>query len=159
MGGLLTSAYKGCRVPDDILYDLEYHVWTKLDGYVATVGVTEPAQAYSGEVIFIKVKPVGTKVDRGAILATIESAKFMGPLRTPLSGTVTELNAQVVAKPSLINSDSYANWVVKLAAERLDSELQLLVAGRLAAEKYKSIIDEWGIDCEKTKGRPSALGG
>lgn len=133
-------------------------MWTTLEGHVATVGVTEPAQAYSGEVIFIKVKPVGTRVERGAILATIESAKFMGPLRAPLSGTVTELNAQVVAKPSMINLDSYANWVVRLAAERLDDELRLLVAGKLAGERYRSIIDEWGIDCEKTKGRQSGIG-
>jgi glycine cleavage system H protein len=121
-----------------------------VEGQVATVGATEPAQAYAGEVIFIKAKPVGTKVERGAILATIESAKFMGPMRSPFSGTVQEVNAEVIAKPALMNGDSYANWVVKLAAEKLDEEVKLLVGGKEAAEQYKPIIDEWGIDLTKT---------
>ena len=114
------------------------------------MGATEPAQAYAGEVIFIKAKPAGTKVERGAILATIESAKFMGPMRAPLSGTVVEVNAEVVSKPSLMNSDSYVNWVMKLSAEKLDEEVKLLMGGKEAAEKYKPIIDEWGVDCGKT---------
>ncbi|MDG6911224.1 MAG: glycine cleavage system protein H [Nitrososphaerota archaeon] len=133
-----------------MLYDLGFHVWAKVEGQVATVGATEPAQAYAGEVIFIKAKPVGTNVERGAILATIESAKFMGPMRSPFSGTVQEVNAEVIAKPALMNEDSYANWVVKLAAEKLDEEVKLLIGGKEAAEKYKPIIDEWGIDLTKT---------
>lgn len=113
---------------------------------MAKVGVTEPAQAYAGEVIFVKVKEVGTRVERGAILATVESAKFMGPMRAPVSGNISEVNAEVVASPSLINRDSYANWVVKISADRLGEELKLLVPGTEAAEKYKQTIDEWGID-------------
>lgn len=99
--------------------------------------------------IFIKAKPVGTRVERGAILATVESAKFMGPMRAPLSGTVAEINAEVISKPSLMNSDSYANWVTKMSADKLGDELKLLLGGKEAAEKYKPIIDEWGVDCGK----------
>ena len=139
-------SYKGYRIPEDLLYDLEYNVWVRMEGQTATVGATEPAQAYAGEVIFIKAKPVGTKVERGAILATIESAKFMGPMRAPLSGTVAEVNGQVISTPSLMNSDSYANWVVKLTADRAEDESKLLADGKTAAEKYKPIIDEWGLE-------------
>lgn len=146
----MTMAYRGCRVPEDLLYDMGFHVWTKVEGNVATVGATEPAQAYAGEVIFIKAKPVGTKVERGAILATIESAKFMGPMRAPLSGTVVEVNSAVVSKPSLMNADAYVNWVTKISAEKLDEELKLLTSGKEAVEKYKPIIEEWGVDCGKT---------
>lgn len=142
--------YKGCRVPEDLLYNIEYNVWVKLEGGIATVGATEPAQAYAGEVIFIKVKDVGTKVQRGAIVATVESAKYMGPMRAPLSGTVTEVNGEVKSTPSLINTDAYANWVVKLKAEKLDEEVASLIPGKEAAEKYKPIIDDWGIECNKT---------
>lgn len=116
---------------------------------MAIVGATEPAQAYAGEVIFIKAKEVGTKIERGAILATIESAKFMGPMRAPLSGTVAEVNREVLSTPSMLNKDSYANWVVKLAADKLEQETKLLMSGKDAAEKYKPIIDEWGIDAAK----------
>ena len=143
-------SYKGYRIPAELLYDLEYNVWVRIEGQTATVGATEPGQAYAGEVIFIKAKPVGTRVERGAILATIESAKFMGPMRAPLSGTVAEVNAEVISNPSLMNSDSYANWVVKLSADKLGDEQKLLLAGADAAEKYKPIIDDWGIEPRKT---------
>ena len=56
----------------------------------------------------------------------------------------------VISKPALMNSDSYANWVVKLAVEKLDEELKFLIGGKEAAEKYKPIIDEWGVECGKT---------
>jgi glycine cleavage system H protein len=142
------TSYKGCRIPEELLYDLEFHVWVKVDGQTATVGVTDPAQAYAGEVIYIKVKEIGTKVERGAILATVESAKYMGPIRSPLSGIISEVNAAIVSTPSLINQDSYLNWVARLMYEKLDEELKFLIPGNEAAKRYKSIIDEWDIKCE-----------
>lgn len=142
-------SYKGFRIPEDLLYDLQFNVWVKVEGQIATVGATEPAQAYAGEVIFLKAKDVGIKVVRGAILATIESAKFMGPMRAPLSGTVSEVNKAVLATPSLMNQDSYANWVVRLSVDNLAEELKLLTTGKEAPEKYKAIIDEWGIEAGK----------
>ena len=144
------SNYKGCRIPEELLYNIEYHVWTRLESQFAYVGATEPAQAYAGEVIFIKAKAVGTKIARGEILATVESAKFMGPMRSPLTGSIAEVNTAVVATPSLINKDSYANWLIKLQPENLEAEKKDLISGREAAEKYKPIIDEWGVDCGNT---------
>jgi len=107
-------------------------------------------KAYAGEVIFIKTKEVGTRVERGAISATIESAKFMGPMRAPLSGSISEVNREVVSTPSLIKSDSYANWVFKTTVDKLSEELKLLTPGIGSAKKYKPIIDEWGIEAGKT---------
>ncbi|MDG6939635.1 MAG: glycine cleavage system protein H [Nitrososphaerota archaeon] len=141
------SAYKGCRIPEDLLYDVEYHVWVKMESGTATVGATQPAAAYAGEVIYIKVKDVGTRVERGAIVATIESAKYMGPMRAPLGGTVTEVNQDVKSSPALLNKDPYANWVLKMAPERPDEETKLLTGGKEAAERYRPIIDEWGVEC------------
>ncbi|MEM1945676.1 MAG: hypothetical protein QXH12_04995 [Candidatus Caldarchaeum sp.] len=139
--------YKGCNIPEDLYYDLEYHVWVKVDGDAVLVGATDPAQAYAGEIIYVKVKGKGTKVPRGGILATIESAKYMGPMRSPLTGVVVETNGEVVSNPSLINSDPYGSWVVQIKPEALEKELQLLTKGKEAAEKYRKIIDEWGVEC------------
>ena len=143
-------SYKGFRIPEDLMYDLEFNVWVKVEGQTATVGATEPAQAYAGEVIFIKAKDVGTKVARGAILATVESAKYMGPMRAPLSGTISEVNKTVLSTPSLMNQNAYVNWVVRISAENLVEELKLLTGGAEAVERYKAIIDEWGIEAGKT---------
>jgi glycine cleavage system H protein len=141
--------YKGCRIPEDLLYNLDYHAWVKIGDQIATLGITEPAQAYSGEVIFIKIKDVGTKLQKGAILATVESAKFMGPMRIPLSGTVSEVNSAVKSTPNLVNSDCYTNWVAKIKPEKIDDELKTLISAKEATERYKPIIEEWGVDCSK----------
>ncbi len=138
--------YQGFRIPEDLHYDLGYHVWLRVEGDLVAVGATDPAQAYAGEIIHIGIKKAGTRVERGGILATIESAKFMGPMRSPVSGTVSAINGEVAKKPALVNAEPYANWVVRLKPERLSAEVQLLTPGAAAAEKYKPIVDEWGIE-------------
>jgi len=143
--------YRGCRVPEHLQYDLEYHVWVKTEGDVVVVGATDPAQAYAGEIINIGIKRPGTRLERGGILATVESAKFMGPMRAPITGTVVEVNQEVARRPSLINGDAYGNWAVRMKLEKPE-ELRLLVPGREAAERYRPIIDEWGIECRGSTG-------
>ncbi len=143
----MCAEYKGCVFPDGILYDLEYHVWVRLEGQTAFVGATAPGQAYAGEIIFVKIKDKGTQLARGAIAATVESAKYMGPMRSPLSGTIIEVNDAVRTQPSLINQAPYENWVFKLEPTRLKEEAPLLLDSATAAQKYRAIIDDWGIEC------------
>ncbi len=140
------SSYRGFSLPDDLHYDVGYHVWLRTEGELVAVGATDPAQAYAGEIVHIGIKKVGARVERGGILATVESAKFMGPMRSPVAGTIAEINQEVANKPALINGDAYANWVVRLKPEKLAAELALLSPGVEAAEKYKPVIDDWGID-------------
>jgi glycine cleavage system H protein len=141
--------YRGFRIPDGAYYDLDYHVWLRTEGDLVVVGATDPAQAYAGDIIHIGVKKPGTRLQRGAILATVESAKYMGPMRSPVAGTVEEVNQDVVKKPTLINADPYANWVARLRPETLAEELPLLTPGAVAAERYRPIIDEWGITAKQ----------
>ncbi len=138
--------YRGFRIPEDLHYDVGYHVWLRTEGDLIAVGATDPAQAYAGEIVHIGIKKVGTRIERGGILATVESAKFMGPMRSPVTGTIVEVNQEVAKKPALINADAYANWVARLRPEKLDAELALLTPGAAAAEKYQPVIDEWGIE-------------
>lgn len=146
MGG----EYRGCRFPEGLLYDVEYHVWVEMKEGVAVIGATDPGQAYAGEIIYIKIKEVGTILERGAIAATIESAKYMGPMRAPLSGTVVEVNQVVRSQPNAINSDPYGTWVLKIKPSRAEEETKKLLSSTEAAERYRAIIDEWGIECTKT---------
>jgi glycine cleavage system H protein len=141
--------YKGYKIPEELYYDLEYHVWVKIENDIAIVGATDPAQAYAGELLNIKIKDVGTKLKRGDIAAIVESAKYMGPMRSPISGSVIEINQNVSDDPTLINSDPYENWVLKIKPEKLEEEIKYLVKGSEAYEKYKPIIDKWGVDCKK----------
>src|SRR3989338_6379110 len=139
------AEYRGFRVPEELSYDLGYHVWARVDGDVVVVGATDPAQASAGEVIHMSIKKPGTRVQRGAILATLESAKYMGPMRSPVTGTVESVNPALAKTPTLLNADAYENWVARIKPEKLAEELALLTSGADAAVKYGPIIDEWGI--------------
>ncbi|MEM0075153.1 MAG: glycine cleavage system protein H [Nitrososphaerota archaeon] len=150
MVSISQNEFRGCRFPDGFLYDVEYHVWVKLESDIALIGATDPGQAYAGEIIYIKVKDVGTSLERGAIAATVESAKYMGPMRAPLSGIVIEVNPLVKNQPSAINSDPYSTWVLKIRPTKADEEMKNLLRAKDAAERYKSIIEEWGIECGKS---------
>ncbi len=139
------AEYRGFRVPEELSYDLGYHVWARVDGDVVVVGATDPAQASAGEIIHMSIKKPGTRLQRGAILATLESAKYMGPMRSPVTGTVESVNPALAKTPTLLNHDAYENWVARIKPEKLAEELALLTSGPEAAVKYGPIIDEWGI--------------
>lgn len=139
------AEYRGFRIPEELSYDMTYHVWVRREGDLVVVGATDPAQGSAGDIIHMTAKKVGTPLKRGGILATIESAKYMGPMRAPVSGAVAEINADAIAKPTLINADAYGTWVAKIRADKPDEDLANLVTGAEAAELYRSIIDEWGI--------------
>jgi glycine cleavage system H protein len=139
------AEYRGFRIPEELSYDLGYHVWAQVDGDLVVVGATDPAQASAGEIIHLSVKKPGTRLQRGAILATIESAKYMGPMRCPVTGTVETVNPDLARTPSLVNRDAYQHWVARIRPEKLSEELVLLTPGAAAATQYGPIIDAWGI--------------
>lgn len=139
------AEYKGFRIPEDLAYDLGYHVWVRMEGDLVVVGATDPAQASAGEIIHLSVKKPGTRLARGAILATLESAKYMGPMRSPVTGTVEAVNPELAKTPTLVNRDAYGTWVAKIRPEKQTEEFALLTPGGAAATQYGPIIDKWGI--------------
>lgn len=139
------AEYRGFRVPEELSYDLGYHVWVRMDGDLVVVGATDPAQASAGEIIHLSIKKPGTRLQRGAILATLESAKYMGPMRCPVTGTVEAVNAELARTPALVNRDAYLHWVAQIRPEKLGEELALLTPGAAAATQYEPIIDAWEI--------------
>lgn len=139
------AEYRGFQIPEDLSYDLGYHVWIRLEGDLVVVGATDPAQASAGEIIHLSIKKPGLRLQRGAILATLESAKYMGPMRCPVTGAIDSVNTDLAKQPTLVNQDAYQTWVARIRPEKLADELPLLTPGAEAAVKYGPIIDEWGI--------------
>ena len=139
------AEYRGFQIPEDLYYDLGYHVWAKQEGDLVLVGATDPAQASAGDIIHMSIKKPGTALKRGGILATLESAKYMGPMRCPVAGTVVEVNGAIAGKPTLVNSDAYGTWVAKIKPDNWAQEVSQLTPGTDAATKYGPIIDAWGI--------------
>src|ERR1700694_2792467 len=91
------------------------HEWVRIEGSEATVGITDHAQAQLGDVIFLELPAVGDTLTAGAKFGVIESVKAASDLYAPVSGTVSEVNAAVVERPELVNSDPYGGgWMLRI---------------------------------------------
>jgi len=112
------------NVPADLRYTKE-HEWAKLEGDKARIGITAFAQEQLGDVVFVELPKVGTKVSAMKTFGVVESVKAVSDLYAPLSGDVVEINAELPKKPEVVNADPYGQgWmiVVKLAnAKEWDS--------------------------------------
>ena len=146
--------WHGCVVPDDLLYDVDLHVWIRLDGELATLGMTDVAQTMGGRMVQISWKKTGRSYARGRTLAVIESAQWVGPFPAPLSGELLEVNeAAFAADIAIANRDPYgAGWLARVRPAALDSELGLLADGATAFARYQSLIEERGIRCYRCAG-------
>ncbi|MBC7151878.1 MAG: glycine cleavage system protein GcvH [Rhizobium sp.] len=91
------------------------HEWLKIEGDVATVGITTHAAEQLGDLVFVELPEVGATFDKGADAATVESVKAASEVYCPLDGEITEINQAIVDDPSLVNSDPQgAGWFFKL---------------------------------------------
>ncbi|MGH2851157.1 MAG: glycine cleavage system protein GcvH [Solirubrobacteraceae bacterium] len=100
--------------PEDLLYHAE-HDWARIDGDIATFGITWHAQDALGEVVFFEAPAVGTTVSQGEPYTEVESVKAVSDVIAPLSGEVVEANEALAAAPAAINDDPYGEgWLVKV---------------------------------------------
>jgi glycine cleavage system H protein len=126
-------------VPADLRYTKE-HEWAKLEGDKARVGITAFAQEQLGDVVFVELPKVGTKVTAMKTFGVVESVKAVSDLYAPLSGEVVEINAELPQKPEIVNADPYGKgWmiVIKLAdIKEWD--------GLMSAADYEKLVAEAG---------------
>ena len=100
--------------PEDLKYHAE-HCWARIDGNMATLGITHYAQDQLGEIVFLELPDKGTEVGAGKPYAEIESVKSVSDVYSPINGTIVETNQEVVEAPEIINEDCYdAGWMVKV---------------------------------------------
>jgi len=105
------------NIPADLRYNPS-HEWVRLDGDLATVGITDHAQEELTDVVFVELPAVGRTVDAGDPTAVVESVKAASDIYSPLAGEVVEVNPDVEADPSLVNTDPYGNgWIFKVRAK------------------------------------------
>jgi glycine cleavage system H protein len=100
--------------PAEFLYSKE-HEWLKLDGDVATIGITDYAQNSLGDIVYVELPKVGTKLDQFGNVGVVESVKAVSDLFTPIGGEVTEVNKAIDSDPALVNREPFAGgWLFKL---------------------------------------------
>ena len=100
--------------PSNLRYTKD-HEWIKLDGNVATIGITDYAQRELGDIVYVEVETIGKSLKAGEIFGTVEAVKTVSDLFLPVDGTITELNAALANSPESVNSDPYGDgWMIKM---------------------------------------------
>lgn len=119
------------------VYFTKEHEWIRVDGDVATVGISDFAQAQLGDIVFVEVPAAGAEVSRGGEVAVVESVKAASDVYAPASGTVIEGNQALVDDPALVNSDAEGEgWFYRL---RLSDPQEL--TGLMNADQYKAFCE------------------
>jgi len=112
--------------PDDLKYTQE-HEWIRIEGEIATIGITDHAQDELGDVVYVELPPAGKVVEEGQAFGTVESVKAVSELFSPVSGEVTGTNTSLEESPELVNSDPYGKgWMITVRILNQPASGQLL---------------------------------
>ena len=123
-------------VADGLLYTKD-HEWAKVEGSVATIGITDHAQEQLGELVFVELPSVGKEFAARKEIAVVESSKAAGDVYSPVAGKVTEVNDELNTRPELINEDCYnAGWICKL-----DITDKASLDGLMDAKQYTEYLE------------------
>ena len=134
------ATVKGCNIPEDLYYNVENNVWARreADGTI-TIGMTAYAAAIAGQIVSCTPKKVGRSIELNKSAVTVESGKWVGPVKSPVAGEVVAVNETVVATPATVNSDPYgAGWLVRLKPSNWDGDSATLTTGAAVALAFES---------------------
>tara|TARA_B100002049_G_scaffold43483_1_gene29906 strand:- start:329 stop:709 length:381 start_codon:yes stop_codon:yes gene_type:complete len=124
------------NLPEELKYT-EEHEWIKVDGNIATIGITDFAQGELGDIVYIEIDSIGNELNVSEIFGTVEAVKTVSDLFMPIKGTVLEMNSNIESTPEIVNEDPYdKGWIIKIEiAENQDIE------NLLSADDYRKMID------------------
>jgi len=114
--------------PENLRYTKD-HEWIKLEGNVATIGITDFAQSELGDIVYVEIETKGKALTAETVFGTVEAVKTVSDLFLPVSGTITEVNPALEAQPELVNTDPYGEgWMVKMTVDNPDGVEKLMDA-------------------------------
>lgn len=123
------------NIPADLKYTKD-HEWVKIEGDIATVGITDFAQGELGDIVYVEVETLDETLAIEEVFGTVEAVKTVSDLFLPLSGEIIAFNEELEEAPELVNSDPYNDgWMIQIKCSDLSE-----VDGLLSAEDYKSLI-------------------
>ncbi|MCX6183411.1 MAG: glycine cleavage system protein GcvH [Bacteroidetes bacterium] len=123
------------NIPAELKYTKD-HEWIKIDGDIATIGITDFAQSELGDIVYVEIETVGETLAQEEVFGTVEAVKTVSDLFMPVSGQILELNAGIEGEPESVNHDPYGKgWMIKV---KITDASQL--AGLLSADAYKTLI-------------------
>lgn len=124
------------NIPAELKYTKD-HEWVKLEGDIATIGITEFAQSELGDIVYVEVETVGETMAQEEVFGSVEAVKTVSDLFLPMSGEIIEFNEALEASPELVNNDPYgAGWMVKVRVSDAAEFAALLDAEAYAQEVH-----------------------
>ncbi len=122
-------------IPQDLKYTKD-HEWVRMDGDVATIGITDFAQRELGDIVYVEIETMGETIAAGEVFGTVEAVKTVSDLFMPVGGEIIEVNESLEGTPEAVNSDPYGDgWMIKI---KVSDEGDLLIP----ADEYNSLIGE-----------------
>jgi glycine cleavage system H protein len=123
------------NIPANLKYTKD-HEWVKIEGDIATVGITDFAQKELGDIVYVEVDTLDQTLDKDEVFGTVEAVKTVSDLFLPLSGEIVEFNDSLETTPEKVNTDPYGDgWMVKVKISNSSEESELL-----SSEQYKELI-------------------
>lgn len=123
------------NIPSELKYTKD-HEWIKIDGDVATIGITDFAQSELGDIVYVEVETLDEILDQEEVFGTVEAVKTVSDLFLPLTGEITDFNEKLEDEPELVNSDPYGDgWMIKMKFTDASQ-----IEGLLSAEAYKELV-------------------
>ena len=123
------------NIPADLKYTKD-HEWVKIEGDIATVGITDFAQGELGDIVYVEVETVDETLDKEEVFGTVEAVKTVSDLFLPLSGEIIEFNESLEDEPEKVNSDPYGEgWMIKLKISDASE-----VDGLMSDADYKALV-------------------
>ncbi len=123
------------NIPSELKYTKD-HEWVRIEGDVATIGITDFAQGELGDIVFVDVDTEGETLDKEEVFGSVEAVKTVSDLFLPLSGEITEFNENLADAPEVVNSDPYGEgWMIKIKVSNMDEVSELL-----SAEQYEDLV-------------------
>ena len=123
------------NIPANLKYTKD-HEWIKIDGDIATIGITDFAQGELGDIVYVEVETEGETLAQEETFGSVEAVKTVSDLFMPVSGEVIEFNSDLESQPEVVNNDPYeAGWMIKVKMSDISE-----VDGLLSAEEYQNLI-------------------
>ena len=124
------------NIPEELRYTQE-HEWVRIDGEIATVGITDFAQGELGDIVYLEVDTLDNEIDLNEVFGTVEAVKTVSDLFMPISGKIIEVNSNLEDNPELVNDDPYGDgWIIKISISEV-SQTDTILSHR----EYKDLID------------------
>jgi glycine cleavage system H protein len=141
--------HRGCAIPEGYFYDVEGDLWVRFEDDGARMGITDVAQTRMGKMVSIRFKRVGRRVEAGKSIATVESAKWVGPIHSPFDGEIIATNNETFSDDILVaNKDPYeAGWIAVVRPDDPATAPVGLLTEEAAIEAYLTRIDGLDISC------------